>query len=296
MKSLHLISLLPLIAATLLSSSASAQRFMPEDRPSLPVPGLNRIGVDEHLEADFPLDITFRDHTGAEVQLQDYFDGERPVLLNFAYHSCTTLCSFVLDATAASVKDVEWSAGDEYEIVTISIDPNDTPASALAKRQEMLVKYGREGASEGWAFLVGDEESITRATEAAGFRYFYNANQEIYAHPAAIMFLTPDARIARYLYGLRFDSDDVRTALIEASEGRSISTVEQIILYCYAYDPDANGYALVAMNVMKLGGALTVLFLGSFLAVMWRRERKRSRLEQDTNSAPRTSPDQVSTT
>lgn len=291
---LMLMLLLPLFATTL-PSSASAQRFMPEtDRPALPVPGLDRIGVDEHLEADFPLDISFRDHSGAEVSLRDYFDGERPVLLNFAYHTCTTLCSFVLDATADSIKDVEWTAGDEYQVVTISIDPNDTPASALAKRQEMLAKYGRDGAS--WAFLVGDEESITRAAQAAGFRYFYNANQEIYAHPAAIMFLTPDAKVARYLYGLRFESNDVRTALLEASEGRSISTAEQLILYCYAYDPDANGYALVAMNVMKLGGALTVLLLGSFLAVMWRRERRRSRREQDTPSVPRTSPNQVSTT
>ncbi|MEO0326618.1 MAG: hypothetical protein AAF447_26970, partial [Myxococcota bacterium] len=160
------------------------------------------------------------------------------------------------------------------------IDPEDTVERAAAKRREMLAAYGRDEAEEGWHFLVGDRDAITDATEAAGYRYFYNQNQQQYMHPAAIMFMTPEGRFARYLYGIYFEPEDARFALLEASEGRSITTTERFLLYCYAYDPDANAYTLVAMRVMKAGGALTILVLGGFLTLLWRRDRRRTRAQE----------------
>lgn len=254
-----------------------AQRFTGGvQETSRPVPGLDRIGVDERLDQQMPLDVAFRDHTGRQVTLSEYVDGERPVFLTFAYHSCPSLCSLVLDATERAAVDQEWTPGVEYQMVTISIDPRDTPEKAALKRAESLEAVGREGAD--WAFLVGDEEAIARVTTAAGYRFFFEERQQQYAHAAAAMFLTPDGKMARYLYGLRFERSDVRMALLEASEGRSISAGERILLYCYTYDEASQGYVLMAWNVMKIGGALCALALFGFLFVLWRREKRRGGL------------------
>lgn len=280
-----------LCSAAFMPSQGRGQR-LPEADPvpmdDQPVPGLERIRVDEQLLERLPTDLEFTDHRGNQVTLNRYFDGERPVLLTFAYHSCPTLCSMVLDATVNGVKDIEWTAGDEYRIVTISIDPRDTPETAAAKRESILERYGRAEGDDAWDFLVGDEETIAKAADAAGYHFFFDGRQQQYGHPAAIMLMTPDARFARYLYGLRFDPSDVRFGLLEASEGRSISTTEQILLFCYAYDPQEGTYTLMATRIMQAGGALTVLFLGGFLFFLWRRERRR----HDNNQAL---PDQPAT-
>ncbi|NLE48085.1 MAG: SCO family protein [Sandaracinaceae bacterium] len=283
------------VAAAFLTSPSEAQhRFVDQTgpQPARDVPQLDEIGVDEKLDETIPLDLSFRDHTGKKVQLKDYFDGKRPVLLSFAYHTCDTLCSMVLDATARGIQDAVWTAGKEYQVITISIDPKETLEATAAKRAQLLKAYGRPEADNGWHFLVGDKPEIERITDAFGYRYFYNARSGHYGHPAAIMFLTPDGKIARYLYGLNYNPTDVRMALLEASEGRSISTVEQLILYCYAYDPGANSYALMAFNVMKLGGGLTVLLLGGTLALFWLRERRRGLLA--TGPAENDEPHQAS--
>ena len=284
------------------AGEAAAQQYAgaaDTSQQSRPIPGLDQVDVDEQLEAQMPLDLEFTRHDGQRVRLRDYVDGERPVLFMFAYHSCPQLCSFVLDATVNATKQVEWSAGQEYRLVTISIDPRDTTEVAAAKRRDILSRYGREVAEPsgstpgGWDFLVGEQGAIDAATQAAGFRYFYDARQGEYAHPAAIMFLTPEGKIARYLYGLTYNPNDVRFALLEASEGRSITTTERVLLYCYAYDADEHSYALVAMNIMKLGGGLTVLLLGGFLFIFWRRERRRAVLENAPGDASKSgqSPD-----
>ena len=267
-------------------SSARAQDWLPTEngaRPSRPVPGLDRIRVDEQLEERLPLDLEFTDHRGQRVQLGDFFEEGKPVLLTFAYHSCPVLCSMVLDATSRAIRTAEWTPGVEYTAVTISIDPDDTVAAAAEKRRSILESMtDKPEAEQGWHFLVGDQDAITAATEAAGYKYFYNANQEQYAHPAAIMFLTPDARFARYLYGLEFNPQDFRFALLESSEGRSISTTEHFLMYCYGYDASQNTYTAQAMNIMKLGGLLTMVLLGGFLTFFWRRERRRARSEANT--------------
>ena len=283
-----------LAVALLFAGSAGVVRAQPRSpvmgandgsRPVQAVPGLEeKVDVDEQLDKPLPTDLTFTDHTGKKVKLASYFDGERPVLLTFAYFTCPVLCSLVLDATEKGVEDIDWTLGDEYDIVTISIDPRDTPERAAKKRAELLEKYGR--ADAGWHFLVGDQENIDAATEAAGFNYFYDERQEQYGHPAVAMFLTPDAKFARYLYGLVFKPADVSLALLEASKGNSISTVEKVILYCYSYDPEGQGYTLMAFRVMQIGAGLTVAVLGFFLFFMWRREVRKRRREDSAGAPP----------
>lgn len=267
------------LAPAFVAVGAEAQRFPDRHgpQPVRDVPGLDEIVVDEKLDTKVPMDLAFVDHNGKQVRLRDYFDGKRPVLLSFAYHTCPTLCSMVLDATTRGISETKWTAGVEYQVVTISIDPKDTPESAAKKRAEVLAQYGRPEGEKGWHFLVGDEKAIEAITAAVGYGYFYNERTQQYGHPAAIVFLTPQGMVARYLYGLNFNPTDIRLALLEASEGRSISTAEQIILYCYAYDPAANSYALIAVRVMQLGGAVTLLTLCGFLVLFWRRERRRGR-------------------
>jgi protein SCO1/2 len=236
---------------------------------------LEGVDVSEQLDKPLPLDAYFRDHTGKVVKLGDYFDGKRPVALTLAYHGCKVVCSMVLGAELESLKGQPWTLGKEFRAVTISIDPRDTIATAAKKQKQMLALYGR--AAEGWDFLVGDEANIARVTRAVGFKYKYDQRQDQYAHPAVLMLAKPNGELARYLHGLEFAQNDVRLGLLEASQGRSISTIEKAIMYCYTYDPIGAKYVVVARNVMKLAGAITVILLGGFLFVMWRREARQRR-------------------
>jgi protein SCO1/2 len=246
------------------------------------------VGVDivEHLGAGLPSDATFRDTEGRTVRLGDYFDGKRPTLLVFAYHTCPMLCSLVLDATVRSLNDVAWTVGREFDVVSISIDPKDTSETATRKRSQVVGAYARaKGSPAGWHFLVGDETNIRRVTEAIGFKYNYDARQKQYAHPAAIYLLTPDGHIARYLYGIEYPPSDLRLGLLEATEGRSISTTERLLLYCYHYDPQGKHYAIVAMNVMRLGGVVTLVAMGGLLGFMLVREKRRKHSQDPPRSA-----------
>jgi protein SCO1/2 len=233
------------------------------------------VDIVEHLGGALPRDATFRTAEGAEVNLGQYFDGKRPTVFVFAYHTCPMLCSLVLDATVKSLNDVPWTVGDQFDVVSVSIDPKDTPETATRKREQVVSSYPRaHGSTRGFHFLTGNEANIRKVTDAIGFQYRYDERQKQYAHPAAIYLLTPDGHIARYLYGIMYDPSDVRLGLLEASQGRSISTTERILLYCYHYDPQGGHYNIVAMRVMRLGGVATLLTLGSFLTLMWVRERR----------------------
>lgn len=264
----RLLATAALTALTTASSVASAQvNVMPRE--------LESIGVTEHLGGALPLDARFADHTGAPVTLGRYFSGNRPVVLNLVYHRCEMLCGMVLNAVIRSLKATQWTVGEQYEVVTISIDPRDTVTTAARKRERVLQAYGRESAARGWHFLVGTEGESRRVADAVGFHYRFDASTNQYAHPAVTMLVTPQGRVARYLYGIEYNPTDVRVGLLEASEGRQVSTVERLIMYCYHYDPAGRRYALVAVNVMKLGGVATMVGLGGFFAAMWARERKR---------------------
>jgi protein SCO1/2 len=272
------------VASCLLAGAADARaqawRDQSEGMPNTPAPELSGVGLVERLGGALPRYAAFRDTEGKPVKLGDYFDGKRPTLLVFAYHTCPMLCSLVLDATVRSLNDVAWTVGREFDVVSISIDPHDTAETATRKRAQVVGSYARSNAdTAGWHFLVGDESNIRKVTDAIGFEYRYDERQRQYAHPAAIYLLTPEARIARYLYGIQYDPKDIRLGLLEASEGRSVTTTEKILLYCYHYDPQGKHYSIVAMNVMRLGGVVTIAALGSFLTIMWARERRRRKEE-----------------
>jgi protein SCO1/2 len=281
---------LPRLVATVLAlclavsaGDARAQAWKDTDAPAV-VPNvkpamLEGVDIVEHLGGALPRDAAFRDSDGKAVKLGDYFDGKRPTLFVFAYHTCPMLCSLVLDATVKSLDDVPWNVGDEFDVVSVSIDPKDTPETATKKRAQVLESYPRaKGNPKGWHFLVGEEDQIRKVTDAIGFKYNYDERQKQYAHPAAIYLLTPTGTIARYLYGIQYPPADVRLGLLEASEGHSISTTERVLLFCYHYDPQGKRYSLVAMNVMRLGGGVTLVLLGTFLTIMWASERRKRRL------------------
>ena len=283
-----LLTLAPLVLAALLALTAT---FV--SRPAAAGPDdavvpkeLQHVGVTEHLDAQLPLDTTFLDHTGKPVRLGDYFDGTRPVLLTFAYHTCPVLCSMVLNATIDGLRNVGWTIGKEFDVVTISIDPRDSLEKTAAKRASVIAQYKRPQAEQGMHFLVGDELNIKRTTDSMGFEYKYDAEQQQYAHPAVVMLLKPGGRVSRYLYGLEFSPKDLKIGLLEASEGKSISTVEKMILYCYRYDPHDGKYVVMAQNIMKLGGGMTMLSLGSFLGMFWWRERRKTKREAVADTSP----------
>ena len=282
----RLATALSLAAAVCLAAPGDARAQAWQNvEPGQPVPNatppeLRDVDITEHLGGALPRDATFRDSDGRAVKLGDFFDGKRPVLFVFAYHTCPMLCSLVLDATVKTLNEVSWTVGDQFDVVSLSIDPHDTPETATRKRAQVVQSYERaKGDTRGWHFLVGDEDQIRRVTDAIGFQFNYDARQKQYAHPAAIYLLTPEAHIGRYLYGISYDPSDVRLGLLEASEGRSITTTEKLLLFCYHYDPQGKRYSLVAMNVMRLGGAVTVVLLGGFLTIMWARERRKRRIQ-----------------
>jgi protein SCO1/2 len=252
-----------MLALVLLGGSAAAQ----DGRP----PALREVGFDQRLGETVPLDIELRDEAGRSVRLGDYF-GRKPVVLALVYYDCPMLCTLTLNGLASALAVLPFDAGREFEIVTVSFEPRETPALAAAKKQAYLRRYQRPGAALGWHFLTGEPESTRRLTEAVGFRYAWDEQTKQYAHPSGILVLTPDGRIARYLYGIEYAPKDLRFALMEASQRRIGSAMDQAVLYCYRYDPMTGRYAAVVMRLVRAGGVLTVLALVSFWAAMWRRE------------------------
>ncbi len=246
-------------------------------------PELKHVGVTEHLDAPLPLDTTFEDQDGKPVRLGDLFDGKRPVVLTFAYHTCPMLCGMVLNAEASGLREVPWSLGKEYRAVTISIDPEETLEHTQNKRKSILMEYARPAPDDAWTFLTGDAKSIAAVANAAGFEYQYDERQKQWGHPSVVMIATPDGKMARYLYGIEFAGNDLRLGLLEAAKGHSIGTVEQVILYCYHYDPQGGKYVLVANRVMQVGAGAIALVLFGVLASLWIREIKKARKSKNEN-------------
>lgn len=235
---------------------------------------LANAGLNEQLGTTVPLELVFQDETGRDVRLGDYFDGERPVVLNLVYHDCPMLCSVLLNALTETLQELEWVPGQEFDIVTVSFSPVETPAMAARQKEQYLAQLGRPAAAAGWHFLTGPEASIAALAQAVGFGYQWVDTQREYAHPAVLMFVSGEGVLTRYLYGLAYPPRDVRTALVEASEGKVGNVLDRVVLYCFQFDPDANSYVLHAVNLMKVGGLLTVLALGAVLVGFWRRERR----------------------
>lgn len=238
---------------------------------------LRGVGVDERFDSAIPRDARFRDHEDRAVTLGDFLDGDRPVILQFVYHSCATVCDMSMNNLAAVLTQQPWTVGVEYDVITLSMDPHDTPEVAAAARGRLLGRYGRDEAAQGWHFLVGTEDEILRVADAVGYHFRWDAPTQQYAHPAVLMILQSSGRVARYLYGIEFVANDVRLALIEGQDDRFITTAEQVLSFCFRYDAHDSRYVLAAWNLMRAGGVLTMFVLGGGLAVLWRRELKKSR-------------------
>ena len=232
-----------------------------------------RIGIDQKLGDQLPLDLPFVDSDGNPVHLRDYF-GDKPIILSLVYFDCPMLCTQVINSLLRAMNVLSFGAGTEFDVLTISIDPGETPELANAKKIEYLKNYrGREG-STGWHFLTGDQQQIDQLAAAVGFRYEYDEPTDQYIHASGIMVLTPEGKLARYFYGIDYPPRDLRWGLVEAADGAIGNPVDQLLLLCYSYDPMTGKYGLYIRNSLRIGGLATILALGSFIVVMLRRERR----------------------
>jgi protein SCO1/2 len=234
---------------------------------------LNQVSIAQNLNTQISPDIVFRDETGKSVRLGDFF-GQKPILLSLVYFDCPALCTEVLNGELRTMRSISLDLGKDFEAVTVSFEPKDPPALAKAKRDVYAGQYGRPGAVDNWHFLTGEQQSIDALTQAIGFHYAYDSATRQYAHAAAIMVLTPEGRIARYFYGVQYPARDVRLGLVEASQGRIGTVTDHALLFCYQYDPATGKYGLIVMNVIRAGGVLTLFALGTFMFVMFRRDRR----------------------
>ena len=250
-------------------------------RAQAPAQGLlNDIGIDQKLGAGVSPELTFTDDTGKTVHLGDYL-GKRPVVLSLVYYQCPMLCTMSLNDLTRTMGAMPLNPGKDFDIVTISFDPREGPDLAAAKKKRYVHEYHKPKAGEAWHFLVGDETNIKKLTDAVGFRYAWDAKFNQYAHAAGFMVLTPSGKVARYFYGVDYSSKDLRLALAEAGEGKVMRPVEQILLYCYHYDPSTGKYSLAILNLLKVLAAATALSLGSYLFVNFRREWRGSHEMKD---------------
>jgi protein SCO1 len=265
-----------LVAAALalsLGAPALAQRSEPLPKE------LEGVGITEVPGGRIPLGLTFLDEDGRTVHLSDYFAAGRPVILTLNYYRCPMLCGLMLNGLLQGLKELKWTPGREFEIVTVSIDPLETPTLAGLKKQSYMEEYARPGAAAGWHFLVGQQENITALANAVGFHYRYNEERKEYAHAAGLFVATPDGRVARYLYGVMYEPRTLRLALTEAAEGKIGTSADQLLLYCFHYDASQGRYVVAATTVMRLGGGVTALVLGTWLVAWWRRSTRREKTE-----------------
>jgi protein SCO1 len=238
---------------------------------------LEKVSVQEHLGAQLPLDTEFTDSTGRAVKLRDYFDGVHPVIVTFNYSDCPMLCSLQLNRLVDGLKQVRRTVGDDFKIVTLSIDPLETAERASETKNRYLRDYGRPTATNGWHFLHAKEGVTRSVADAAGFSYSYNQERKEWLHAAALIIANPDGRIGRYLYGIQYHPETLNLSIVEASEGKIATTVDRLLLYCFHYDETEGRYAPVAFNIMRLGAGATALALGAFLSVYWLTESRNRR-------------------
>ncbi|MGE5571242.1 MAG: SCO family protein [Rhodospirillales bacterium] len=233
---------------------------------------LQGVGIDEKLGQQIDFSLTFTAENGYPVALGEFFNKGKPVILNLVYYSCPMLCTLVLNGQTTALENIPGTVGKDFEVVTISIDPTETFALAQQKREAYLQQYGR--ASSGWHFLVDRDGNVKKLADQVGFHYRYDEQQQQYAHAAAIMVLTPEGKVSRYLYGIKFNPRDLRLALAEAAQSKFSLSVDRVLLYCFHYDPEARGYVLFAKNLMRAGGAATVIAIAAMVLVLRRREKK----------------------
>lgn len=263
-------ALLPLCVSAQINSGITSPPV--NERPPL----LENVGIEQHLDAQVPPDLAFVDDAGRSVKLGDYF-GRKPLILNLVYFNCTMLCGEELAGLASAMRLIKFDVGNEFDVITVSFDPRETPAMAAAKKKDYVQRYGRANAAAGWHFLTGQPDSINALTKAVGFQYRYDAKTNQYAHATAIMVLTPQGHISRYLYGVDFPPKDLRLGLVEASQEKIGNPVDVVLLYCYHYNPATGKYGAVVANILRVAGAATILILGGMILVLWRLDRSATR-------------------
>ncbi len=261
-----------LFGLVLLAGVAWAQgNYIMSPPPNVRPPGLQNVGIQQNLNQQIPPDLTFTDDLGRQVKLGDYF-GQKPLILNFVYYGCPMLCGEELSGLESTLRVLKFDIGKEFEVITISFDPKNTPEIAAKKKEQFLRRYNRPGAEQGWHFLVGQPDAIAAVTKAAGFQYEYDPKTEQFAHSTAIMVLTPQGKIAQYYYGIEYPPKDVRLALVEASQNRIGNVVDQVLLYCYHYDPTQGKYSATILRILQLMAVATMAALGALFYVLIRRD------------------------
>ena len=276
----------PALVGLALACLAVAQGMSPSGvvatPPDVKPPGLENVGIEQRLNEQLPLGLSFQDESARSVRLGDYF-GSKPVVLSFVYYRCPMLCPELLIGLESALKVLQLKVGEQFQIITVSFDPHDTPQLARAKKAEILSRYNRPGASEGWHFLTGSESSITALTKAAGFGYRYDQKNGQFAHATGIMVATPSGKLAQYYYGVDFPPRDLRLALIQASDNKIGNLADAVILYCFHYDPVTGRYNAIIGRVLQLAGGFTVLLLGTALLVLFRRGSEHENRRQDSS-------------
>jgi protein SCO1/2 len=242
-------------------------------RPLIGTKIFNEVGIEQNLGDQVPLDLRFTDEHGNEVALGDYF-GEKPVVLSLVYYKCEMLCPQVLNGMTETFKTLRMDIGEEFNVVSVSINHRETPADARDRKAGYIRDYGREGAEENWHFLTGDSLSIAKLADVVGFLYLYDEKTDQFAHASAIMVTTPEGKLSRYLYGIEYTADDLTFSLMDASNENIGTAVDKILLLCYHYDPATGKYGLMVTNLLRIGGVLAILGLGGFIFVSIRREKK----------------------
>jgi protein SCO1/2 len=271
-----------MMSLVLMSVVVSAQGNAPGVRPDPTMPSsqtprvLSQVTFEQRLNEQLPLDLPFKDATGRDVKLGDYF-GRKPVVLTFVYYECPMLCTEVLNGLESSLRVINETIGKEFDVVTVSFDPKETPVLAAGKKKAYLERYQRPEAAQGWHFLTGDQASIDALTRAAGFNFVWDEASHQFAHPSGIVIATPTGKLSRYFFGVDYSPRDVKFALIESSTEKIGTLAERLLLYCYHYDPTTGNYGFVAMRAVRIGGAVTILALVGFVFVSLRREATDSR-------------------
>ncbi|SMO44088.1 SCO family protein [Gracilimonas mengyeensis] len=263
-------ALLAVVGLTVLLTSQAAQAQLNREQPD----ALQELGIDENLGETIPLDAVFATSEGDSVRLGDLLEEGKPVLLNPLYYDCPMLCGLVIDGVINVVNDLSWKPGKDFVVISFSIDPQEDATLARTSKQNYL-KNLTESERDSWHFLTGKKSQIDKVVQSVGFQYKEIQETGEYAHSAAIMLLSPEGKITRYLYGISYDEFNVRNALYEAADGNIGSTIDKVVMYCYQYDPESGSYAPVAINIMKLGGLATLIILGIFLGMLWLREKRR---------------------
>ena len=271
MSAKSLLAVLILGAALAACSDSTRPTFQTLDEKDATPEQLRGIEIQPKIGAQVPLDRRFTDEHGKAVTLGDYFGSERPVLISMGYYRCPMLCDLVLNGVIQALKEIEWEPGDQFEIVTVSIDPREKPDLALRKKNNYVKSYGRSSAAKGWHFLTGEQADIDALASTLGFFYRYDEESNEFAHAAGLFLVSPSGKLTRCLRGIEFDPQTVRLSLVEASEGRQGSTIDSVLLWCFRYDPNRGAYSLQAEGVMKIGAALILLVLGIILVPAWLR-------------------------